>query len=199
MYTVVVMNPWLAEDPDVLEQSMAIARDEVFNGLYKEHYLPMLRFAQQWLSSGEEAADVVHDCFLKLWKGHTPPYPVHSWRNYLFTMVRHRCHDVVKHKRRNNRIEKNWRQLQPTEDPPKESDILLRENIQQVMHALEQLPARMQEVFRLYYLEEKTYSEIAALYKTRPGTVRNQRVKAVAALQKILSSAHTKAAKKDPL
>lgn len=172
--------------PEVLSLPAAAVNDNAFSELYEKYYQQLLFFAVKCLGSTEGAADVVQDCFIKLWQLPRSLSEISSIRNYLYTMVRNRCTDLLHSKTRASKLEQEWQFYQENEPAPSELLAIDRDILPEILSAMKKLPPRMQEVFRLYYLEGKSYAEIGELLHTQPGTVRNQRNKALQNIQKLL-------------
>jgi RNA polymerase sigma-70 factor (ECF subfamily) len=172
--------------PEVLNLPDAAVNNDAFAELYEKYHQQLLFFAVKCLGSTEGAADVVQDCFIKLWQLPGSLNKISSIRNYLYTMVRNRCTDLLHNKTRASKLEQEWQLYQGSEFAPSELLAIDRDILPEILSAMKKLPPRMQEVFRLYYLEGKSYAEIGELLHTQPGTVRNQRNKALQNIQKLL-------------
>jgi len=172
--------------PEVLDLPGAAVSNKDFDELYEKYYQPLLFFAVKCLGTTEGAADVVQDCFIKLWQLRQGLNQIVSIRNYLFTMVRNRCTDLLHNKSRSSKLEQDWQHHQESTVATAELVAIDRDILPEILSTMKKLPPRMQEVFRLYYFEGKSYAEIGAVLNTKPGTVRNQRNKALQAIQKLL-------------
>ncbi len=172
--------------PEVLNLPGAAVNNNAFAELYEKYYQQLLFFAVKCLGTTEGAADVVQDCFIKLWQLRKGLNQISSIRNYLYTMVRNRCTDLLYNKSRVNKLEQEWQHRQESTSVVSELIGIDRDILPEILSAMKKLPPRMQEVFRLYYLEGKSYAEIGMLLNTKPGTVRNQRNKALQTIQKLL-------------
>lgn len=159
---------------------------DFFLMLHKEHHSNMLKFAKKWVPSDHEAEDVVQDCFAKIWVNKLPTKEIRSWKSYLLTMVKNRCFDLLKQKKKSELSEKGWGLSQSKIDAPNEQKIIHEEDISIIKKNIALLPPRMQEVFQMYYFEEKSYNEIANILGTKPGTIRNQRKRAESIIRNLL-------------
>lgn len=154
-----------------------------FDYFFRLYFSPLCLFAFKLLHDEQECEDVVQDCFVNLWKKRKSLQHVDALRSYLYTAVRNRCLDCIKH--RKNLHENNFAgELVADETPNIESLVVMAETIKEILLLIEQLPPRMQQVFKLYYLEGKSYQEIGQLMETDPETVRNQRFKALQLIRK---------------
>lgn len=122
--------------------------------LYKEYYERMLLTARTLLGNGEEARDVVSDVFAELLaRGKT--LDGEQAEHYLQVSVRHRCLNLLDHRRVVKDSEQSLTQEQETadyEEPP----------LEQVLDYMDtQLTTKTSRVMRQRFLEEKKYNEIA--------------------------------------
>jgi RNA polymerase sigma-70 factor (ECF subfamily) len=67
---------------------------------------------------------------------------------------------------------------------PRDTEQALSEIHAAVHQAIQQLPPKCREVFRLHYLQGMDYEEIAKELKVSISTVRNQKARALALLRK---------------
>jgi RNA polymerase sigma-70 factor (ECF subfamily) len=56
----------------------------------------------------------------------------------------------------------------------------------QIVKTIEQLPPQARKIFQLFYLQHKSYREIAAELQLSPQTVRNQKQRAAKLLKKMV-------------
>ncbi|MFT3675198.1 MAG: sigma-70 family RNA polymerase sigma factor [Chitinophagaceae bacterium] len=152
--------------PEVLNLPDAAVSNNAFAELYEKYYQQLLFFAVKCLGTTEGAPDVVQDCFIKLWQLRKGLNQILSIRNYLYTMVRNRCTDLLYNKSRASKLEEEWQHCQESALIVSEFAEIDGDILPEILSAMKKLPPRMQEVFRLYYLEGKSYAEISALLNT---------------------------------
>lgn len=151
-----------------------------FDSFFRTWYGVLCLFANTYLKQQEEARDLVQDCFIKLWENkgkELASLPA----SYLYATVRNRCIDVLR-KRKTITVA-----LLPEELTDISGDEICEmtrlETMRRVYAAIDCLPARMQSVFRLYYLDGKKYSEIASILGIHYDTVRQQKNRALELLK----------------
>ena len=131
---------------------------------FKQKFLPyhrkLYRVAFQLLGNAQDAEDMVQEAYLRLWKkrNELPPDIVHA-EAYCVTLVKHLCHD-------------KFRLIHPDEDerPPEElhlaehinmaHEVELRDEANQVMTLIEQLPEQQKQIMRMRDVEDRPYDEI---------------------------------------
>lgn len=145
-----------------------------FESLYTHCFPPAMRLAMSLLHEEEEARDVVHEVFLKLWESGGR---VTNPQAYVMRSVRNSClNSIEKHDAR----ERIRRRL-TLEPPPAEEDLEWRN--EEVMAAIRLLlTAREREMVGKIYSEGMSYKETAASLGVSVSAV-NKNI--VAALKKL--------------
>lgn len=129
---------------------------EQFETIYRQCYPGMYRLARTMLYDADESKDVVSDVFSGLLHKETFP-ATEKMEGYLMTAVRNRCRDVI---RRKSVREQAARLLSTEMDQtaiPNDDDRLER-----LLRYIENhLPPLTQQIFRLRFINELTYEEVA--------------------------------------
>ncbi len=124
--------------------------------LFRRHYEKMYNLARCILSDDDESKDVVSDVFAKILADDVVLMPG-SEEGYLMRSVRHRCLNLIAHKSVKERVAKlllNDAEVILSEDTD--------ERLEQLMLLIEDLePPIRKLIFRLRYLQEKSYQEVA--------------------------------------
>lgn len=130
--------------------------------LYLSHSSWLLGFLHRRLGNRVDAADLLHDTFVRVMGRPTIFDCVNRERSYLATIARGLC---VDHWRR-RQLEQAWLQslaLQPEAvEPSAEHRHLILETLHEVDGLLARLPAKVREAFLLAQLEGMPYRLIAA-------------------------------------
>jgi len=124
--------------------------------LFRRHYEKMYNLARCILSNDDESKDVVSDVFAKILADDIVLMPG-SEEGYLMRSVRHRCLNLIAHKSVKERVAKLLLN---------DADVILSEDtderLEQLMLLIEDLePPIRKQIFRLRYLQEKSYQEVA--------------------------------------
>ena len=69
-----------------------------FEKIYLSYYSRMKRFAQEYVIREEDAENIVQDLFLDLWEQNIELLSHSNLFAYLFTSVKNRCIDFLRHK-----------------------------------------------------------------------------------------------------
>ena len=143
---------------------------EKIEELFRRHYPDMYRLARTMLYDADECKDVVSEVFTRLLRGDIVPEDERI-EGYLMTSVRNRCRDVLSHKDIRLRVEKLYSLEQ------KQSQVVYindDDRLEQLMQFVErEFPPLTQQIFRLRFLREMTYEEVAQAVGVSKVTVYN--------------------------
>ena len=143
---------------------------EEFENIYRQHYAKMYRLARTILYDADESKDVVSDIFARLLREKYQPQQ-NQMEGYLMTAVRNRCRDVISHKSVRERVEKLFLL------ESKQSHIISMnddDRLERLMQFIEaELPPLSQLIFRLRFLREMSYEEVAQATGVSKVTVYN--------------------------
>jgi RNA polymerase sigma-70 factor (ECF subfamily) len=160
-----------------------------FEELFHLYYPKVRSFAAILLKSEQEAEDVAQDIFVRLWE--TPDlWEGNLEKNYLYTMVKNSVFNRIKRKNLESKYIHTQQDLQGItelaefEDPLNE---IYREELQLLlMLALEQLPGKRREVFKLSRFQHLSNQEIAEKMNLSVRTVEQHIYLALKELKKLL-------------
>jgi RNA polymerase sigma-70 factor (ECF subfamily) len=157
--------------------------DEAFRSLYGQYRLPLFRFAYRLTGSAPVAEDIVHDCFVGLFRNGFRAERG-SQRTYLYAAVRNLSR---KHHRDNGREE-------GTDDHGEVTDqandplhtMVAKQTAETVRIAVESLPLLQREVLVLFEYEELPLDEIAKIVDADLAAVKSRLHRARERLRKVL-------------
>ncbi len=145
------------------------------SALFDAHFEELARYAYRYVQSIDEAKDLVHDAFFRLWRQRGEVDFRTSVRAYLFATVRNLGVDHL----RRRRVAERWRReaqqsvgagprVAP-DDPDR--DLARREIAAAVRQVVDTLPSRQREVLLLRWHRHASYDDIAQLLGISPKTV----------------------------
>ena len=141
-----------------------------FENIYRQHYAKMYRLARTMLYDVDESKDVVSDIFARLLRDCDGPQK-DKMEGYLMTAVRNRCRDVLCHKSMQERVEKLFLQESMQRQIVSMNDDDRLERLMQFIES--ELPPLSQQIFRLRFLSEMSYEEVAQAAGVSKVTVYN--------------------------
>ena len=143
---------------------------EEFENIYRQHYAKMYRLARRLLYDPQESKDVVGEVFARLLRGGVMP-DSNKMEGYLMTAVHNRCRDVLSHKSMRERVERLFLQESMQSHIVSMNDDDRLERLMQFIEA--ELPPLSQQIFRLRFLSEMSYEEVAQAAGVSKVTVYN--------------------------
>ena len=161
-----------------------------FERIYRQHYAKMYRLARTMLYDADESKDVVSDIFARLLRDSNRPQK-NQMEGYLMTAVRNRCRDVLSHKSMRERVERLFLQESMQSQIVSMNDDDRLERLMQFIEA--ELPPLSQQIFRLRFVCEMSYEEVAQTAGVSKVTVYNHLSQSV---QRIKEHFETKTAKR---
>ena len=131
---------------------------------FKQKFLPyhrkLYRSAFHILGNAQDAEDMVQEAYLKLWqrRNELPP-DITNLEAYCVTLVKHLCYD----KRRISQLDEDERtpeELTLTEKSNVAHEVELKDEANQVMKLIDQLPDQQKQIMQMRDVEDRTYEEI---------------------------------------
>ena len=142
--------------------------------MFRQHYEKMYNLARCILSDDDESKDVVSDVFTHILEDDVVLMP-ESEEGYLMRSVRNRCLNLIAHKSVKERVAKLLLA---------DADVILSEDmnerLEQLLLLIDDLePPIRKQIFRLRYLQEKSYQEVSDEVGVSKVTVFNHLSKAM--------------------
>ena len=167
---------------------------KAFEMLYNEQYKSLCHFAQRFVLDLDTAREIVQGVFVSIWEKRTSLPVEISLKTYLYTSVRNRCLDYLKHQNVENEYEKmRIREIKESgnnsfnaiDDP---LDGLITKELENAINdAIGDLPDKCREIFELCKYQGLKYREIAEELNISVKTVETQMSRAIYSLKKKLS------------
>ena len=159
--------------------------EEAFSLLFRQHYEPLCYFAHRFVRDFDGAEGLVQDVFVRLWESRSTLSIHTSVRSYLYIAVKNSCLNQIKRASFSSPLEDQEQRsdtttLQP--DAQLESDELARGMEQ----AINSLPSKCGQIFRLAKFDGLSYQEIAEIQNVSVNTVKTQLKRALKTLSKSL-------------
>jgi len=142
---------------------------------FHTHYKALFFYANGLLKDEEAAEDTVADCFLKLYEKRTTIQAAATVKSFLYTTVRNACLDKLRQQKVRSMHHAGLAYLQEKTEASAAEHLLRTETLSLILAAIESLPPASRAVFKLYYLEGKSYEEIAQELGRSKETVRKQK------------------------
>ena len=132
---------------------------ELFDLLFRSYYQPLLVFAQQYVGDSDECRDIVSAVFEDLWRNFSRIDHQHM-RAYLYTLVRNKCVDHLRHRGARQQYVDFVRILS---DRFTDTDTLAEEDERRhrVRMMLAHLKPPADAIFRECFFHQKRYQQVA--------------------------------------
>ena len=149
--------------------------------MFRQHYEKMYNLARYLLSDDDESKDVVSEVFTTILANNAVLMP-ESEEGFLMRSVRNRCLNLIAHKGVKERVTKLLID---------DADVILSDKtdgrLEQLMLLIEDLePPIRKQIFRLHYLKEMSYQEVADKVGVSKVTVLNHLSQAMEWIRKQL-------------
>lgn len=152
--------------------------------LYQRFYGPMISICLRYTRNEEDAIEVLHNGFLKVYKNmHTYDMSKASLYTWIRKIMVNSAIDFIRQRSRFSSVE-----LSKAEEPGIDAEAVQRLSAQELLKLVQQLSPATQTVFNLYVIEGYNHREIANLVGISEGTSKWHLSEARRQLQKLLQT-----------
>lgn len=174
-------------DPQALEYELLVIRCQLgepaaFDELVDRWHAPLWRYLRRMVDHDESAEELLQETWLRVVRGMVKLREPASLVPWLFGIARRVLMDHLRQKYRQAVVNDERIDQQVGLNFEVEN----RDNIEQLLHKLEQLPVPQRELVSLYYLEELSIDEVARILDIPAGTVKSRLYHARQALKQSL-------------
>jgi RNA polymerase sigma-70 factor (family 1) len=155
----------------------------VYNELYDKLYRKLFLFAKSLIDDTEEARDIVTESFIKLWAQQNHFANMVHLQVYFYTVIKNACIDHLRKNKLRNKIENHLLKSGTISENAIERRYQEAELVQILYERINQLPERMQQVFKLTYLDGYSRTEVAQMLNLSENTIRNTNAAAMKAIR----------------
>lgn len=169
----IMLAKQIHNEPELLELLKAGDKN-AFSSIYETFAPSLISFAASKVSSLDEARDIIHDLFAHLWDERERINITVSLKSFLFAATRYR---IIDHIRRSVTRKEYAGMLQRLSDRiivDAEAELVSKNMYQALEHAVEDLPSRTKQIYRLSRYRHLAVKEIACELGLSEQTVKNQ-------------------------
>lgn len=173
-------------DEAFLKKGLAECNKVVFDFVFQYYYSGLCAFAETIAKDEAAVEDIVQDLFVTLWVK-AEQISIHgSLKSYLFSSVRNRCFDYLKHQNVKTKSVQVLKRSGDTEELTPENCLAESELRERIEKSIVKLPPRCQEIFRMSRFDGLKNQEIADKLGLSKRTVELQISNALKVLRKDL-------------
>lgn len=165
-----------------LQQRLRAGDEGAFDSLFRTHYAHLVRMAESIVRESSLAEEIAQEVMLELWRRRESLEVEQSFRAYLIRSTRNRALNYVRHQQVVAR-EAAIASLDSPSSPSGEDEMLGAELEGAIREAIDGLPEKAREVFRLSREQNLKYAEIAAVLEVSVKTVEKRMGQALAELR----------------
>lgn len=155
-----------------------------FEQLFREHFKPLCGFALKYVKDLDDAKGVVHDVFVIVWGKFESLGPDVNYKSYLYASVKNRCLNFIRDRKNLVKFDKAVEQTMISE---MHDALEISELERAIEMAIDTLPDRCRQIFKLSRFEDLKYAEIAQKMNISVKTVEAQMSKALRILREHLA------------
>ena len=164
------------------DRPTALSVKENFDSIYINNFSRLFLFAKEYVLFDEEAENIVQDIFVMLWEKREALRVDVSLTAYLFTLVKNKCIDFLRHQMVEQMYSENVKHEYNEELNVKlfalesfDHNFSSEEDIETLLrNAIDKLPERCRLIFIKSRIEGKKYKEIAEELNLSVNTVEGQ-------------------------
>lgn len=156
--------------------------------VYEAYSGPLQNFVKSWLADPHEAADIVHETMLEVWRRADRFQGRSSFKSWIFSIARYKAIDK---NRKGSRM--TYTDIEPEieDDGISPSEALAAsQQSEQILESIKTLSEAHQRVIHLAFYADMSYKEIAEIEDCPVGTVKTRILHAKKLLMRSLKNNH---------
>ncbi len=163
----------LNSDKDLVEK-VKKSNIEAFDILFMKYSRKLYHFSLGYFKSGADAEDMIQEVFVQLWENRDKLDPQYSFNSYIFTITKNKILNVIRKRVYENKYldTVSAKQILPNFTTDDQMDF--KELLEISEEAIDTLPPKRKQIFKMSRNEGMTYEEIAAELGISKKTVENQ-------------------------
>ena len=138
-------------------------------------------YAERNVGVKSVAEDIVEEAFIKLWRKRSHIVSLAAMKSFLYVVIRNACINHIKKHAKDKYHSSQFAYLQSNTDDHLE--VIRAEVLSAIYQAIETLPDKCQQIFKMSYIEGQMNEQIATSLNLSVQTVKNQKVRGLKMLQ----------------
>ena len=155
--------------------------------MFRQYFTGLCAFARKYIHDFDASKEIVHDVFINFWNKRETIDPNKSVKSYLFTSVHNRCLNYIRDRKKFD-DDATERELMDYRSGNDAAEMLMGKELEtRIENALETLPEKCREVFKMNRFEGLKYKEIAEILNISIKTVETQMSKGLKLMREALA------------
>lgn len=160
--------------------------EQAFRYVMDRYFAVITGFTKSILSNNAAAEDIAEETFIKLWQHHTEVIGFKSIKAFLYITAKNACLNQLRLEKNEERRHIDYTAGLEQEISLIDNEIIRAEVKAEIYKAVAQLPEKMQQVFRLGFIEGMPNREIARLLGLSVNTIKAQKSRSLELLKEKL-------------
>lgn len=131
-----------------------------FELVFKTYYNDIYTYVYSIIPDAQEADEIAQSCFVKLWEKRKEAAQINSLRSYLFRSAYNTCINKLEHEEVKRKYQSETEYRLRTIDIDNYNDTYIPEIKEHISNAVDNLPQKSKEVFKLKYFDGFSNKEI---------------------------------------
>jgi RNA polymerase sigma-70 factor (ECF subfamily) len=157
--------------------------EKAFDYLFQRYYAGMCIYCNKIINDIHLSEEIVQNVFYKFWRDRKAIDVSISVKSYLFTAVKNRCIDILRHRKVNTEFIQKFIETTSESEDLTWNTYIETELFEILMKAIEKLPPECKKIFYDSRIKNIPNSEIARIYNLSIKTIENQITKALKILR----------------
>jgi RNA polymerase sigma-70 factor (family 1) len=174
------------DEDKILVEALIKGDASAFRQLYDKYHGALYRYAGRFLKSDEDAKEIVHDVYLKIWEKRETLNSDLSFKYFLLKVCKNTVVNLMVKAARERTYKKELSYADRVENDT-ENVVIYSEFERFANAAIAHLPTQRQAIYKMCKLEGKSYEEAAENFGITKGTVRDHLLKAARSIKKMLA------------
>jgi len=173
----------MKEEGTISEDAYAVRLQQgdelAFRYVMDRYFAIITGFTKRILSDKAAAEDIAEESFIKLWQHHVNVSTFQSIKAFLYITAKNGCLNQLRQEKNLERRHQDYSTRMDQEMNFIENEIIRAEVKAEIYKAVSLLPGKMQQVFRLGFIEGLPNREIARLLGISVNTIKAQKSRAM--------------------
>ncbi len=152
--------------------------EDAFESLFYIYKERLYLFALKFVKSNDQACDIIHDVFVKVWENRAQINIQSNFSSFLHTICKNLILNLLKQASRKESLRLEIIQYKSRNQNTLEEEMDFKEYQKLASEAVNQLPPRRKEVFKMCKFDGKTYNQTASDLGISRNAVKDHIVKA---------------------